>query len=155
MIEMASHLGICVADLERACGFYRDALGFVESARLRFADEATRTLLSLPDGVLEAVYLDRDGWRVELLHFPEPGTVAGAVPRPMNLAGLTHLSFVAPDLDAAIAAVEAHGGRLIAGTRLDGAAMVTDPDGTRIELMRRAFDPVALQAAAGPSGEGG
>ena len=74
-VRRASHLGLCVSDLERSLAFYREVLEFEEVSRLTFTDESTRKLLELADGVLAAAYLKRDGWMLELLHFPEPGTL--------------------------------------------------------------------------------
>ena len=141
-VRSASHFGVCVSDLERSVGFYRDVLEFAEVARLRFDDDGTRRLLDLPpEGVLEAVYLDRDGWRLELLHYPTPGSVPGDAPRPMNRTGLTHLSFVVDSLPDLAASIELHGGRILEETRLEGVVFALDPDGTRLELMTRPFDP--------------
>lgn len=146
-IRRLSHHGLCVSDLERAVIFYRDGLGFAEVSRLRFDDPGTRTLLGLPGAVLEAVYLRRDGTTLELLHFPQPGTPPGSAPRAMNQVGLTHLSFLVDDLDAVLAALRQLGGRVLDATRLEGkggapsAVFVTDPDGTRIELVAGDFDP--------------
>jgi catechol 2,3-dioxygenase-like lactoylglutathione lyase family enzyme len=123
--------------------FYCTALGFEDVARLRFEDADTRQLLALPEGILAAAYLRRDGWMLELLHFPEPGVIDGEAPRPMNRTGLTHLSFVVEDLDTAISAVESSGGRVLGESRLEAAVFVLDPDGTRIELLANEFDPVA------------
>ena len=143
LVRSASHFGLCVSDLERSVGFYRDALEFTEVARLRFDDDGTRQLLALPPGgVLEAVYLDREGWRLELLHFPTPGSLPGDVPRPMNRTGLTHLSFVVASLPDVIANIQAHGGSILEATRLEGVVFALDPDGTRLELMTQPFDPV-------------
>jgi lactoylglutathione lyase len=62
-----------------------------------------------------------------------------------NQFGLTHLSFVVDDVDAAAAELDQYGGRIVEGTRSgrDDPASVQiifleDPDGTRIELMRLA-----------------
>jgi lactoylglutathione lyase len=151
-IRRLSHHGLCVSDLERALAFYRDGLGFAEVSRLRFADPGTRKLLGLPGAALDAVYLRRDGTTLELLHFPQPGTQLAPGPRPMNQAGLTHLSFLVDDLDGVLAKLRALGARVLEATRLDGrgrgpsAIFVTDPDGTRIELVEGDFDP----AASGP-----
>ena len=146
-VRRVSHFGLCVSDLERSLVFYRDALGFKEVSRLTFSDEDTRQLLALPDGVLEAAYLEREGWLLELLHFPQPGTLPGDSPRPMNRTGLTHLSFVVESLDAVSAAVEQHGGRVLEQTRLETVVFALDPDGTRLELMANEFDPAAWSSA--------
>jgi glyoxylase I family protein len=148
-IRRLSHHGLCVSDLERALAFYRDGLGFAEVSRLRFADRGTQKLLGLPGAALEAMYLRRDGVTLELLHFPQPGTHLAAGPRPMNEVGLTHLSFLVEDLDAALAKLAALGAQVLEATRLgrEGpgpkAIFVADPDGTRIELVEGDFDPAA------------
>jgi len=146
-IRRLSQHGLCVSDPERALAFYRDGLGFTEVSRLRFSDPGTHKLLGLPGAVLEAIYLRRDGTTLELLHFPQPGTQLAAGPRPMNQVGLTHLSFLVSDLDALLAKLRALGGAVLEATRLDSqgrgsnAIFVTDPDGTRIELVEGDFDP--------------
>lgn len=148
-VKRLSHHGLCVGELERALAFYRDGLGFREVARLVFTDPGTQRLLGLPGAKLEAVYLRRDGTTLELLHFPSPGTHLLREPRPMNRVGLTHLSFLVDDLDAALERLRALGARVLDETRLGGdaagpkAIFVTDPDGTRIELVEGDFDPAA------------
>ena len=146
-VRKLSHHGLCVSNLERAVGFYRDGLGFREVSRLTFDDPGTQRLLALAGAKLEAVYLRREGTTLELLHFPTPGTHLASAPRPMNQVGLTHLSFVVEDLDAALATLRPLGARVLEETRLgqgaDGprAIFVTDPDATRIELVEGDFDP--------------
>jgi catechol 2,3-dioxygenase-like lactoylglutathione lyase family enzyme len=151
-VRRLSHHGLCVSDLERSLAFYRDGFGFTEVSRLRFEDASTHTLLSLPGCVLEAVYLRRDGTTLELLHFPRPGTHLGdGTPRPMNRVGLTHLSFLVSDLDALLAKLRGLGATVLETTRLDtqgkgaNAIFVTDPDGTRIELVEGDFDPASYR----------
>jgi lactoylglutathione lyase len=155
-----SHLGLCVADLERSLRFWRDGLGFRERSSLDVAGAAAETLLGLGDVKLRAVYLERDGLRLELLHFLSPGhrgeatpgpmNELGLTPRPMNELGLTHLSVRVDDLDAALARLAGCGGRVLAGTRVaipaarTRAAFVLAPDGTRVELVEAPGDPATL-----------
>jgi catechol 2,3-dioxygenase-like lactoylglutathione lyase family enzyme len=151
-IRRLSHQGLCVSNLERSLAFYRDGLGFAEVSRLRFEDPGTRTLLGLPGAVLEAIYLRRDGSTLELLHFPRPGTQLASGPRAMNQVGLTHLSFLVDDLEASLARLRGLGASVLDATRLDGrgvgpnAIFVTDPDGTRIELVEGDFDPARFRS---------
>jgi catechol 2,3-dioxygenase-like lactoylglutathione lyase family enzyme len=134
-IERFSHVGICVADLDRSLAFYRDALGFAEVGRLDASGEATETLLGVQDVDLRVVFLARDGVRIELLHYASPGHRGAGEPRPMNALGLTHLSLRVDDLDATVAALEQLGARVLRATRTPNAVFVSDPDGTRIELV--------------------
>jgi catechol 2,3-dioxygenase-like lactoylglutathione lyase family enzyme len=145
-IRRFSHLGICVSDLERSLAFYRDGLGFRERKRLDVSGEASETLLAVPDLDLRALFLERDGVCVELLHYASPGHRGGGEPRPMNALGLTHLSLAVDDLDAATEALERAGARVLRATRVYNpelgarAVFVTDPDGTRIELVQARGD---------------
>lgn len=151
-VTKLSHHGLCVSDLERSLAFYRDGFGFREISRMTFGDAGTQRLLGLPNARLEAVYLRRDGCTLELLHFPQPGTHLRDGPRPMNRVGLTHLSFLVDDLEATLAELSALGAGVLVESRLDGGAdgpqvvFVTDPDGTRIELVQGDFDPERFRA---------
>jgi catechol 2,3-dioxygenase-like lactoylglutathione lyase family enzyme len=137
----ASHVGICVSDLERSLAFYRDALGFAVESELRVAGEPSQTLLRLRDVDLRAVYLVLGGLRIELLHYASPGHRGDAEPRAMNQLGLTHLSLRVDDLDRMQEQLESRGVRVLRDSRIDHAKLraravfVTDPDGTLIELV--------------------
>lgn len=154
VILRVSHLGLCVADLERSLRFYCEGLGFREAAGLDLAGEPSATLLELPGVALRARWLERDGVRLELLHYPSPGASGDGRPRAMNALGFTHLSFRVAELDAAVARLEALGGRSLAHTRVDNAHLgmravfVVDPDGARLELLEAPGDPAALPGAA-------
>ncbi|TFH20251.1 MAG: lactoylglutathione lyase [Myxococcales bacterium] len=148
-----SHIGICVTDLKRSLAFYRDLLGFEECSRAPFAGEPVDRLLGLEDARLEAVWLERDGTRIELLRFDALGTGESTTPRPMNTPGLTHLSLRVDDLDATLAELhvrDRHGTRVLEETRFDNAEhgiaaiFILDPDGTRVELVQMPGDPAAL-----------
>ncbi|MCA9506371.1 MAG: VOC family protein [Myxococcota bacterium] len=147
--QYVMHVGVCVRDLERSLRFYRDGLGFAEVGvgRLEIEGEPTATMLGLPDLELHAIYLERDGVRIELLHYPRPGTVGPAEARPMNQPGLTHFAMRVTDLDEAIERIRDFGGHLVEGSRVHNPVYaahltyVTDPDGTRIELIETPKDP--------------
>jgi catechol 2,3-dioxygenase-like lactoylglutathione lyase family enzyme len=149
-VQRLSHIGVCVSELERSVCFYRDALGFRELSRLAMAGAAPERLLGLEGGELEAVYLERDGTRIELLYYPEVGHRRGESPCPMNRLGFTHLSLRVENLEAAIASAEKMGGAVLVDTRIDNeawqssAVFVTDPDGLRIELVQAPGDPNKL-----------
>jgi catechol 2,3-dioxygenase-like lactoylglutathione lyase family enzyme len=146
-VRAFSHVGVCVSDLARSIAFYRDGLGFREARRLDVSGDAPETLLGLRDVDLQAVFLERDGVVLELLHFVSPEHRGSGEPRPMNALGLTHLSVAVEDLDGAAASLEAAGGRVMRATRVRNeelgarAVFATDPDGTRIELVERLGRP--------------
>ncbi|MGH7338517.1 MAG: VOC family protein [Myxococcota bacterium] len=154
-IQRLTHMGICVSDLERSLRFYCDLLGCEEVGRLELEGQPTATLNGWPDVKVRAVYLERDGWRLELMEFPVPGWIGPSTPRPMNQLGLTHLSFRVADLDAVCARIEAAGGGVLRETRLavpgspTRAIMAFDPDGVRIELIEAPGDPNAVPGGRG------
>ena len=155
-VQLLTHLGLCVSDLERSVAFYCDVFGFAEVGRLEPDVEPTSRILEIPDAKLQAVYLERDGWRLELLYFPSPGHTGTGAPRPVNQLGFTHLSFRVRDIAAFLVRVEAAGGSIREDSRIpahDGdrsrALFVLDPDGTRIELIDAPGDPSALPGGAG------
>ena len=147
-VQRLTHLGICVSDLERSVNFYRDVLGFVEVGRIEPDPVSTSQLLEL-DCTLRAVYLERDGWRIELLHYPTPGHTGGDEPRPMNQLGMTHLSFRVENIDRVIEKLEAAGGHVLQRSviTIPGSLkvlMAVDPDGTRLEIIDAPGDPMAI-----------
>jgi lactoylglutathione lyase len=136
-----SHLGICVTDLERSMAFYCEGLGFELAERHEVGNEFSR-LMEL-DGVnVSSQFITKDGVRIELLAFATP-IVEQVGRRPMNRTGLTHLSLRVTDLDATVATLVSLGGALVDDTLTALAfgdstlrfVYLTDPDGTRVELM--------------------
>jgi glyoxylase I family protein len=143
-----THVGICVSDLARSLRFYRDLLGFRLEHELHVEGEPSDTLLRLRGVNLDAVYLQRDGVRIELLHFARPPAPPSRT-RAMNETGLTHLSFRVADLDATLAALRAAGERVLDETIIRipavqaAACFIVDPDGQLIELVQSPGDPGA------------
>lgn len=140
MMATVSHIGLCVSDLARSQGFY-EALGFKKTAAFQVGD-IFAGVMELPTPLkLNTVMLEKDGLTIELLQYDAPETLGPASRRPMNQLGFTHLSFRVADVDATAREIAARGGHICAGTKLASAETgdflyCTDPDGTRIELMR-------------------
>jgi catechol 2,3-dioxygenase-like lactoylglutathione lyase family enzyme len=148
-----THIGICVADLDRSIRFYRDLLGFNLRSELRIGGEPTSTLLRLPDVDLHAVYLERDGMRIELLYYQSPQAVGAGKARSMRERGLTHLSLRVDNLADLLGELGAAGVEILDDSRIDfpefqtGAVFVCDPDGTLIELVQSPGDVEAPPGA--------
>lgn len=141
-----THVGICVSDIDRSLRFYRDLLGFTYRSELRVQGEPTDTLLRLRGVDLQAIYLERDGTRIELLHYVSPGASGDTGPRAMNARGLTHLSLRVDSVSATLATLRAGGVRVLDETLIDipdfgaAAVFIADPDGTLIELVQAPGD---------------
>lgn len=141
-----SHIGICVSDWKRSLRFYHDVLGFRFVHEITVKGEPAETLLRLRDLDLRALYLEREGVRIDLLHYTSPGHEPAPVPRPLNQLGLTHLSLRVEDLDATLAemrqaGVDVHEETLIGPAGAPARAVfVADPDGTLIELVQQPGD---------------
>ena len=136
-----SHFGICVADLDRAVAFWTEGLGFARAERHQIGAEFA-ALMELEDVAVTSQFLRRDQIAVELLAFSTP--VATSEPRrPLPTLGLTHVSLRVDDLDEVLERLVVLGGTEIAGTRTEiemgpvtlRFVYLTDPDGTRVELM--------------------
>lgn len=114
------HIHLVVRDLDRALRFYTGVFGMEE----RFRDGPKMVFLNTP-GSEDLVTLNED---------PAEARLAG------NNGGVAHFGFRLADpseLDAAIAEIEAAGGRLVRrGEHAPGVpyAYVQDPDGYVIEL---------------------
>ncbi|MGH7820984.1 MAG: VOC family protein [Candidatus Binatia bacterium] len=146
-IQRVTHVGVCVSDMERSIRFYRDLLGFRYLSRIHLTGEPSDTLLALKDVDVHAAYLERDGFRLELLGFASPRPEPLEPTRRVSHLGFTHLSLRVTDLDETVERLRAEGVRVLDHTRIDIAArgsaavMVTDPDGLWVELVQSPGDP--------------
>lgn len=146
-----SHTGQCVRDLEQARAFYVEVFGFEEVFELDVSGSETAKLLRLPDPVtLQAVYLRRDGFVLELLAFAQPEPDA---PRDRSVLepGLTHISVGVEDIDETCAAVLRHGGEVLVESRLPNAMFVRDCEGQLVEILAGDGFARRLHAAEPPS----
>ena len=138
-IRRASHIGLCVTDADRSMEFYCDLLGFTKSDELEVEGPLPSQLLGLEGVDLRAIYLERDGMVVELLHFRAPASESDTGPRPFNVAGFTHLSMQAEDPGMTLEELRQAGVPIVEESVLRiGEAVVAffclDPDGQRVEI---------------------
>ena len=113
-----SHIGICVSDRVRSLRFYHDVLGFRYVSELEVDGRLPSTLLRLDDVDLRAIYLEREGVRIELLYYEAPGHKGDGFPRAMNQLGLTHLSLRTDDLDRTLAEFQSKDVKILQETRI-------------------------------------
>lgn len=140
-----SHLGICVSDIERSKAFYKEALGFSEGAVFDVGNEVKDLVGVDGDLTMTSQMMVLGAFVIELIYFKDGRAFGVEGLRAMNQLGMTHLSFIVEDVDAAAAHAVACGATLLPSTRTsveipgsDSLELVfcLDPDGTRIELYR-------------------
>jgi lactoylglutathione lyase len=139
-MTVVNHVGLAVSDLERSRRFYEEVLGFEFKSESTFPDVATTKLFGMEGPLgLRVVYLQRDGWVLELLAFDDAATTPARA-RPMNEPGLTHISICVDDLENAESKAAAYGGEVLADRGFKGTvSMIRDPDGQLIELLPMAY----------------
>jgi lactoylglutathione lyase len=155
MIQGFSHIGVCVSDLDRSVRFYTEVFGFVVLYRLDFENNEVAATME-QEGKFRSAMLLRDDIRIELLQWVDVATTGSGERKPMTERGLTHLSFRVEDVDGLTEAILAAGGTFLESTRtvLGDVAdptsgrfiYLTDPDGTRIELMQNVPDLSGISA---------
>ena len=138
-----------VTDLDRSMRFYRDILGFTPLSKLEVSDASSEKLVGLEGLDLHSYFLERDGVRIELLHYVSPGHEDRAWPRPMNRRGLTHMALRVEDLAGMLERIDREGFETIESSRVTNDAygsdvvFVLDPDGVTVELIQMPGDPKA------------
>lgn len=146
-----SHIAVCVRDLEKSLGFYRDVLGMkvkmqatqpmagrsgAESAEMYHEPHEARTVANVwfegPKGEEVPPFL------VLTSH---PGDNVGGEPIKLDQIGISHISFTVDDVPSVAAELEAKGVPL-AGSLSDftnaqgnvGTIFVYDPDGVLVQF---------------------
>ena len=150
-VTALTHIGICVSDLERSRAFYRDLLGMKEVSKLAIDGGTAATLMEIPEDEFElrCIFLERDGFRIELMHFPKSGTVGDGAGTPTFRRGISHFALRVDDLEATCQALEAAGATVERQTQIENeefqsnCVFALDPDGVRLELVAAPGDPHA------------
>jgi lactoylglutathione lyase len=137
-----SHIGLCVRDLEASLRFYTEGLGFEVAEGYDIGDEVAHTLEVEQGVVLRSQMIQKEGFKIELLGWTSPQPF-GTPSRSRGQLGITHLSFDVVDMASVEQRLVELGGAVVESTRtrlpFPGGHMdllfLTDPDGTRVELM--------------------
>lgn len=147
-MQVVSHVGLGVTDIERSRRFYVEVLGFEYDRALAMSAADSSPFLKIsPPGDLEAVYLSLGEFQLELLRFT-PARGDKVRERHLNETGLTHLSICVTDVPGTLAKVVDGGGEIIS-TMGDIAALLRDPDGQQVEIVTMAWlDGVKAERAA-------
>jgi catechol 2,3-dioxygenase-like lactoylglutathione lyase family enzyme len=112
-----NHVGVTVGDLDAAITFYSevfelDVLVGAETANTHTAgaDRRADVFGERWQEMKIAHLADSNGTGIELFEFIDPAVVYPEEHFDYWRVGLSHLAFTVPDLEAAIASLEAHGG---------------------------------------------
>ncbi len=121
------HAMVRVRDLDASLGFYRDALGLVETRRKEY-----------PNGRFTLLYLaapDNPEIEIELTwNWPD---ASGAVEDHGSARNFGHLAFAVDDIHATCARLQAHGVTVLRPPRDGHMAFVRSPDQISIELLQK------------------
>jgi glyoxylase I family protein len=139
-----SHVGLAVADMGTMIRFYTEGLGFELGPSFQAGDDVAAVSEVDPPVRSTSQYMTKDGFRLELIGWDVPG-VHGEPSKQRNQQGLTHLALEVDDVSETEARLLALQGTTLPETRVvldrDPARIsilvMTDPEGTRIELLQR------------------
>jgi catechol 2,3-dioxygenase-like lactoylglutathione lyase family enzyme len=138
-IKRFDHIGITVADLDRAVAFFV-GLGLKVEGTGSVEGEFVETVCGIPGAHCRIAMLrpPDGGSRLELSSFVTPDHVPGSPMAMANEVGLRNVSFEVGDLQAAVDAVAADGYGLVAGIgEYQGSvrmAYVRGPEGIIVSL---------------------
>ena len=132
----AHHVGITVADLEQAVGFYRDTLGFPVESEFSVSGEAFATAVDVENATGRFAHLDAGGVRVELVEYEPQGEPQAE--SSVNQPGAKHLGFSVEDVDSLYDSLDASVETLSEPRTTDTGSrilFVRDPEGNLVELL--------------------
>jgi lactoylglutathione lyase len=136
-VNCIAHTCVGVGDLDRALGFYRDALGLEVIKRTDMPSGAVLVLLKCPlgEGQIELY------WKAGSQSPAAAAGGSGPVP-PTAAVGLRHVAFQVDDVRQVIADLAARGVTVARRPPEPGQAggmiaFVKDPDGADVELMQQ------------------
>ncbi|HET9120646.1 MAG TPA: VOC family protein [Solirubrobacterales bacterium] len=141
-IRRFDHVGITVADLDRATAFFV-GLGFETEGRTVLEGEFVDTVIGIPNSRTEIVMLrpPDGGTGLELSSFLRPRHEPGSPDAMANELGLRNVSFEVDDLDGILDRLAADGYRLVGAIgqyeHIWRMAHVRGPEGIIVSLAQR------------------
>ena len=128
------HVGLSVADLDAAEGFYSSAFGFTRQLAFELSPHPIRGLMLAHPA----------GFRLELFEHAQsaPGLQAGTPIEAHATRGYSHFALTAPDIDEVYAAALLAGATAVIEPRPSPEpgvrfAFLADPEGNLVELVEK------------------
>jgi catechol 2,3-dioxygenase-like lactoylglutathione lyase family enzyme len=147
-VKGVHHVGITVADLDRAIDFYHGVLGlgFVNEPSPVFDAPALGPAVGVPGAALRQVSLAIGDTTLELLEYLQPESPIPA-PLPQNALGAQHVAIRVDDINATKAELEAKGVEFYSDVNVVDAGVLAgwrwvyfrDPEGNALELVEVAY----------------
>ena len=141
-VRRFDHVGITVADLDRATAFFV-GLGLEVEGRMFMEGEFVDTVIGIPDSRSEIVMLrpPGGGTGLELSSFVQPDHEPGSPTAMSNELGLRNVSFEVDDLQATVDELAADGYGLVGGIgqyeNVWRMAYVRGPEGIIVSVAER------------------
>ena len=132
----AHHVGITVADLDRAVQFYTETFDLPVVAEFSVGGDAFAEAVAVEGAAAEFAHLDADGAIVELVEY-EPAREEGRDPE-LNRPGATHLGLTVDDVEAFYAGLADDVETLSPPRTTESGTtvlFVRDPEGNLIEIL--------------------
>jgi catechol 2,3-dioxygenase-like lactoylglutathione lyase family enzyme len=141
------HVGLTVADLDRAVEFWCGRLGLRLLSRVTETGQDIASLIGEDSVEIEIADLDAgDGRIIELIRYIRPA--GRPIKAPSSVPSSSHIALRVDDLDAALQRIQGSQAQQISrhpvllhdpGGPWDGAACcyIADPDGNIVELVQR------------------
>jgi catechol 2,3-dioxygenase-like lactoylglutathione lyase family enzyme len=149
MLRGIFHFSFTVSDIENSVSWYRDVLGLELIHRQRQDNEYTRTLVGLPNAVLEVAQFGipsvpppMSTHVLELVEYVEGD--GGRIDLATNNTGVAHLAFVVTSIDEEYERLRLQGVvfrnppvQIMEGANRGGySCYFSDPDGITLELIQ-------------------
>ena len=107
-IQSTNHTSFTVSDLDRTTAFFTDALGFELLSKAPRDPTIIEQVTGVAGADIVVAYVQGPGHRLELIQYVGPDDRGQVRPRPCDV-GFAHVAYDVDDIDAAVAASEAHG----------------------------------------------
>ncbi|MDP6389010.1 MAG: VOC family protein [Alphaproteobacteria bacterium] len=139
-----NHTSFTVSDLDRACAFFTEALGFEVISRAPRNPALIESITGVEGADIMVAYVQMPGHRLELIEYLAPEARGRVESRPCD-TGFAHLAFDVDNLDAALAAAQVHSVRPIGEPTVidkgpntgNRVVYLRDVDGITIEFIEK------------------
>ncbi|MGM0448020.1 MAG: VOC family protein [Methanobacteriota archaeon] len=134
----AHHVGVTVADLDRAVDFYAETFDLDVVAEFSVGGDAFAEAVAVEGAAAEFAHLDADDVRVELVEYDSDGGADPVDDLDLNRPGATHLGLSVDDVEAFYADLADDVETLSSPRTTESGTtvlFVRDPEGNLIEVL--------------------